>query len=94
MSRPDPRADPDGMRGWYSHSIAKQRQFRVVMHTPDGDVSIYMQAGSIETVIDQVKNRRIATPPGMRGFDVSEVSQPDAVNQTAPDHFHLSLNRS
>ena len=61
---------------YLSCTVRPQRKFRVVMCGENGDVSMVVEAGSIETVIDQVENRRLATPPGMNGFSVSEVMVP------------------
>jgi hypothetical protein len=51
-------------------SVQTQRRFRVRMIGDRDIVSVVLMAGSISSVIDQVKNRRIATPPGMTSFTV------------------------
>ena len=57
-------------------SLSPQRRFRVAMQTDKGrTVSVTLTAGSIESVIDQVKGRRIATPPGLCGFSVAEIAE-------------------
>lgn len=59
--------------GFLACSVRPQKRFRVLMRGDYGDVTITLEAGSIDSVIDQVANRRIATPPGMQGiFLVSE----------------------
>lgn len=52
--------------------VPPQRSFRIHMCAPTGDVTVHLKAGSIESVIDQVKHRRLATPPGMTSFQVDE----------------------
>lgn len=59
---------------YLSCTVRPQRKFRVVMCGENGDVSMTVEAGSIETVIDQIENRRLATPPGMNVFSVSEIA--------------------
>lgn len=54
-------------------SVSPQRRFRVWMETTCGGVGVTLQASTIEAVIDQVKGRRIATPPEMTGFTVAEI---------------------
>ena len=54
-------------------SVTPQRRFVVTMHCDDGRVvRVTLEASTIESVIDQVKGRRIATPPGMLDFTVAE----------------------
>jgi hypothetical protein len=64
------------MAEWQSSdaiSVAPQHRFTVRMECADGRVvSITLMAGTIESVIDQVRHRRIATPPGMVAYTVSE----------------------
>lgn len=57
-------------REYQSLSLQKQRRFRVRMIGDRDTVSVVLMAGSISSVIDQVKNRRIVTPPGMTSFTV------------------------
>lgn len=59
----------DALCGRY---VSPQRSFRIHMCAPDGDVTVRLKAGSIESVIDQVKHRRLATPAGMTSFSVDE----------------------
>lgn len=54
-------------------NVATQRCFDVCMHAPHGDVTFRVKATGIDSVIDQVKTRRIPTPPEMTGFEVTEV---------------------
>lgn len=67
-------SEPDRLKQYYALSVVPQRKFQVIMTGRHGDVSIVLTAGSIDTVIDQVKGRRIATPPGMTGFRVTELT--------------------
>lgn len=53
-------------------SVQTQRRFKVRMLAPGGDVTVRVSASSLESVIDQVKHRRIATPPGMTSFSVED----------------------
>ncbi|MGY6214967.1 hypothetical protein ACW73L_07380 [Methylolobus aquaticus] len=56
-----------------SISVSPQRRFKVRVECLDGRVvTITVTAGSMDSVIDQVTNRRIATPPDRVSFSVSE----------------------
>ena len=54
-------------------SVSPQRRFKVLFATPGGSVSVILMASTLDSVIDQVKGRRIATPPHMSGFTVEEI---------------------
>lgn len=54
-------------------SVSLQRRFKVLFATPGGAVSVIVTASTLESVIDQVKGHRIATPPKMDGFTVEEI---------------------
>lgn len=57
-------------------SVAPQRRYQVTMHCADGRaVRVTVQASTIETVIDQVKGRRIACPGDLVDFVVSELGE-------------------
>lgn len=54
-------------------TVLPQRRFVVRMECADGQtVSIRVTAATIESVVDQVRGRRLATPPGMTGFSVTD----------------------
>ena len=57
--------------GHQAATMLPQRRFRVRMIGDRDTVSVVLMAGSISSVIDQVKNRRIATPAGLRSFTVN-----------------------
>ena len=63
----------DGMTGYYGMSLRPQQRYRVEMQG-DVNVSVVVMAGSASSVIDQVNYRRIATPPNMKGFTVSQIN--------------------
>ena len=62
----------DGMTGYYGMCTRPQHRYRVEMQG-DVNVSVTVMAGSASSVIDQVHYRRIATPPNMKGFTVSQI---------------------
>lgn len=56
-------------------SVRPQRRWAVTMHCRDGRVvTVRVMAHSIESVIEQVKVRRIACPGDMVDFSVSEAA--------------------
>lgn len=56
-------------------SVSPQRRFVVTMHTEEGRVvKVTLMASTIDSVIDQVKGRRIACPRDMVDFSVAEVA--------------------
>jgi hypothetical protein len=65
--------DPDAFRGWYAISVSAQKRYRIEMDGPTKCI-VTVKASSRDAVIDQVKGRRIATPPGMTGFIVTEIA--------------------
>ena len=64
-------------REYVALSLRPQRRYRVLMTGEATSVVVFLSAGSIDSVIDQVKNRRIATPPGMTSFSVEEEREPE-----------------
>jgi hypothetical protein len=54
-------------------SVSPQRRWVVTMHREHGGpVRVHVMASTIESVIDQVKGRRIACPPDLVDFSVAE----------------------
>lgn len=54
-------------------TVARHRQFRLVMSGDFGDVTMQVSGVSIDSIIDRVKSRSFSCPPGMRSFVVTDL---------------------